>query len=178
MHATIRPYQDADWDRLCDIHDRARLDELRGSVDLAAFLTLAETAAPEGLFDGEVWVAVDPDERVVGFAAVADDELTWLYVDPDLYGRGVGRRLLRHVVSRCGPVVTTEALAGNAPAIALYQSEGFEIVETKTGGMTGNERFTVTGHIMRLEKRTPPLDTDRETRREEADAAKRRGVNP
>ena len=47
MNISIRPYEDADWERLGQIHDRARLDELRNSVDLAAFLPLADTA-PSG----------------------------------------------------------------------------------------------------------------------------------
>ncbi len=45
----IRPYQKTDWARLCDIHDRARIDELTGSVDLSAFLTLEQSAENEGL---------------------------------------------------------------------------------------------------------------------------------
>lgn len=151
MSLTIRPYRESDWERLCDIHDRARPDELRGSVDPAAFLPLAATAGPEGLFDGEVWVAADAD-RVLGFIAVANDELTWLYVDPDAYRRGIGRRLLGHALACCGPVVTTEALAGNAPAIALYASEGFTIVETVAGKLEGNETFPTTGVRMRLEQ--------------------------
>lgn len=151
MSVTIRRYLDADWERLCEIHDRARLDELRGSFDLAAFLPLTDTAGPEGLFDGELWVECDAD-RVLGFVAVADDEVTWLYVDPDVYRRGVGRRLLRHAVERCGPVVTTEALGVNAPAIALYESEGFAVVESVTGKLEGNESFPTTGVRMRLEK--------------------------
>lgn len=153
MEAIIRPYQDTDWEDLCEIHDRARPDELRaGSVDPDAFLTLAETAEPEGLFDGDVWVACVA-ERAVGFVAVDDDEVTWLYVHPDYHRYGIGRRLLRYAVGRCGPVVTTECLSGNTPAINLNVSEGFEVVETRTGKLAGNERFQATGVELRLRKR-------------------------
>lgn len=82
MEIIVRPYRDADWEDLCGSHDRARLDELQGSVDLVAFLTLAETAGPEDLFDGEVWVACDA-ERTVGFVAAEDDAITWLDAHPD-----------------------------------------------------------------------------------------------
>ena len=154
MRITIRPYQDADWEDICGVHDRARPDELLcGTVDPAAFLPLADTAGPEGLFDGEVWVACEAGGGVVGFLAAADDEITWLYVHPDHYGCGIGRQLLRHAVERCGAVVRTEALAGNAPAIGLYESEGFEVVETRSGKLTGNERFAATGVELRLRKR-------------------------
>lgn len=137
---------------MCEIHDRARLDELRGSVDLTAFLPLADTAGPEGLFAGDVWVA-SVEERVVGFVAVDGDEVTWLYVHPDYYRRGIGRRLFRHAVERCGTTVTVECLAGNTPAVGLYTSEGFEAGEPRTGRFTGNEGFSATGVEMRLRKR-------------------------
>jgi len=151
MDVELRPYQPADWPQMCTLHDRARIDELRGSVDLAAFIPLEQAAETEGLFEGVVWVACF-GERVVGFVAAAGDEITWLYVDPDYYRRGIGRRLLRHAVAQCGPEVTTEALAGNDAAIQLYLSEGFEIVETRAGKLAGNERFPATGHFMRLTK--------------------------
>lgn len=155
MNVDVRLYRPDDWPQLCAIHDRARVDELRGSVDLAAFIPLERSAEPEGLFDGELWVAC-VGERVVGYVAAADDEITWLYVAPDCYRRGIGRTLLRHAIARCGPVVTTEVLIGNSAAIQLYTTEGFEIVETRSGKLNGAEQFPATGHIMRLRKSSRP----------------------
>ena len=53
----LRNYTPEDWDAIATIHDHARLDELRVSVGVDAFLSLEATADSEGLFDGEVWVA-------------------------------------------------------------------------------------------------------------------------
>jgi hypothetical protein len=50
----LRPYSPTDWERLCAIHDAARVYELEASGLAAAFLTLEVTAENEGLFDGEV----------------------------------------------------------------------------------------------------------------------------
>ena len=94
----LRPYAPSDWVAINAIHDAARLDELRASVGVEAFLSLAQTAESEGLFDGEVWVA-ERDGRVVGFVAFTRDELTWLYTDPAHYRRGVGRTLLLHALT-------------------------------------------------------------------------------
>jgi ribosomal protein S18 acetylase RimI-like enzyme len=149
----LRHYNSADWDAISGIHDRARLDELRASVGLEAFLSLAATAENEGLFEGEVWVACD-GETVVGFIAFADDEVTWLYVSPDYYRRGIGKRLLRQAINRCGKIVSTSVLSGNNAALQLYLSEGFKIIETKTGKLNGNESFPATGHILELDKRS------------------------
>jgi ribosomal protein S18 acetylase RimI-like enzyme len=150
---TVRPYSDADWDAIARIHDAARLDELRNSAGVEAFLTLAETAEPEGLFDGSLWVA-EVDDTVAGFVAVDDDEVTWLYVDPRRYRRGVGRALLRHALATAGPVVEVTVLDGNPAALALYLSEGFTVTETRTGPLVGNEAFTATGHIMHRDAAT------------------------
>jgi hypothetical protein len=47
---TIRPYAPADWPRLCENHDAARMDELRAFGCPDAFLPLAAAANNEGLF--------------------------------------------------------------------------------------------------------------------------------
>ena len=143
----IREYHDSDWDAISRVHDAARLDELRHSAGLEAFLTLEQTAQGEGLFDGLLWVA-ETDGEVTGFVALDGDEVTWLYVDPVRYRRGIGRALLRHAVAHAGECAEVTVLDGNPAALALYRSEGFEVRETRTGPMAGNERFIVTGHIM------------------------------
>ena len=147
MEITIRPYSADDWDAIARIHDAARLDELRDSVGVEAFLTLQQTAEAEGLFDGQLWVA-EVDETVAGFVALDDNEVTWLYIDPQRYRRGIGRALLRHSITAAGPRVEVTVLDGNSPALNLYLSEGFTVTETRTGSLAGNETFTATGHIM------------------------------
>lgn len=145
MTITIRPYADTDWPALNRIHDAARLDELRPTVGVEAFLTLADTYENEGLFDDVVLVA-EYDGDVAGFIAVADHEVTWMYVDPERYRRGVGRALLRAALADAtGPVELT-VLDGNDAARALYESEGFVLQHTRTGPLVGNESFTATGH--------------------------------
>ncbi|MFJ2745784.1 GNAT family N-acetyltransferase [Streptomyces sp. NPDC087440] len=152
---TIRAYEDRDWAAIARIHDAARLDELRASVGGEAFRTLDDTYEGEGLFDGAVWVGESDEGAVVGFAALADDELTWLYVDPGWYRRGVGRQLLRHALAATGAsCVECTVLDGNTGALALYGSEGFVLRETRSGRLAGNEEFRATGHIM--EWRRPP----------------------
>lgn len=149
---TIRAYAASDWDALVRIHDSARLDELRDTVGLEAFLDLETTFENEGLFDGVVWVA-ELDGHVVGFIAIDDHEITWTYVDPQHYRRGVGRALLRFVLDSATGPVELEVLEGNAAAQSLYESVGFVVTSTKTGKLAGNESFAATGHMMTW---TPP----------------------
>lgn len=143
----LRPYAPADWNRLCEIHDAARRHELSAAGLSDAFLTLEQTAQTEGLFDGQLIVA-EVDGEVRGFAAFNDGELTWLYVDPSTYRRGIGRALLRHVIAASPGEVTTEVLVGNEVALALYLAEGFVILKRSDGKLAGNEGFAASGYLL------------------------------
>jgi ribosomal protein S18 acetylase RimI-like enzyme len=141
----LRPYSAGDWERLCVIHDAARVHELQASGLMQAFLTLEHTAQNEGLFDGEVIVA-EVEGEVSGFAAYTEGELTWLYVDPSRYKQGIGRRLLRHAIEASAGTISTEVLVGNETALALYLSEGFKVVRRVDGKLAGNESFAASGY--------------------------------
>ena len=145
----IRPYRNADYPRLCAIHDAARRNELALAGLSDAFLPLEVAAGREGLFDYALRVA-ELDGQAAGFAAFTDDELAWLYVAPTLARRGVGRALVEHALAEMGRPVSIEVLAGNAPALALYESCGFCRAETLTGKMPANEDFSVTVHVLEL----------------------------
>ncbi|RJF85894.1 GNAT family N-acetyltransferase [Sphingomonas cavernae] len=144
----IRDYVSGDWDVIAHVHDRARLDELWLTVGVDAFRPLAEIAHDEGLFDGTLCVAV-LDGVVSGFIATDAGEIAWLYTDPDLYRRGIARRLLRHAIALWEGEMRVSVLVGNDPALALYRSEGFEIVETRDGNLQCFDDFPARGHILR-----------------------------
>ena len=145
-----RPYQSTDWSRLCEIHDASRLDELSLTVGKEAFLSLEQTAASEGLFDDKLVVA-EVDGIVRGFIAYGDKELTWLYVDPQFYQKGVGRSLVRHALTDSASVMELEVLEGNTPALKLYLSEGFKVVKRIEGRLEGNADFVAAGLLLRRE---------------------------
>ncbi|MBE7382381.1 MAG: GNAT family N-acetyltransferase [Leptolyngbya sp. SIO1E4] len=147
----IRPYETADWSRLCEIHDASRLNELGLTVGTEAFLTLEQTAKNEGLFDDKLFVA-EVDNVVQGFVAYGDEELAWLYVDPKFCRKGVGRALVRHVVADSAPTIEIELLEGNTPALELYLSEGFKVIKRVEGQLVGNEEFAAVGLVLRREE--------------------------
>ena len=127
---TIREYSDEDWDAICRVHDRSRPDELRGSCDPRAFVPLAEDAEYREDFLRSRKLLACENDRVIGFVGVDGDYVSWLYVDPEHYGRGIGRQLLRRGMELAGRGVFTIALAGNARALFLYESEGFVVTGT------------------------------------------------
>lgn len=145
-----RPYKSTDWSRLCEIHDASRLDELSLTVGKDAFLTLEQTAENEGLFDDNLVVA-EVDGVVQGFVAYSDEELTWLYVDPQFYQKGVGRALVRQAIADSASAIELELLEGNTPALKLYLSEGFRVIKRLEGQLEGNEDFAAVGLVLRHE---------------------------
>ncbi|HEY1530703.1 MAG TPA: GNAT family N-acetyltransferase [Galbitalea sp.] len=155
----VRPYAESDWDAICRIHDAARLDELRGSVGLDAFLPLADTYENEGLFDNPVWVA-ELEGRVAGFVAASPDEITWIYVDPAMSRRGVARALMQEVFAHANDRIELEVLDGNDGARAFYEAIGFAYESSTTGKLTGNESFPATGHTLVWTKATGDPSAD------------------
>jgi GNAT superfamily N-acetyltransferase len=146
MH--IRSYASDDWERVCQIHDAARRDELAAAGLEAAFLTLEQTAENEGFHEYKVLVA-ETDGQVMGFVAFTADELAWLYVDPVSYGRGIGTSLIRAVLAEAKVPISAEVLDGNAAAVAAYRKAGFEVVGHEQGVMPGNEAFRVSVTVLR-----------------------------
>lgn len=133
---TYHTYQETDWKPICQIHDRARPDELRGSCDPRAFIPIEEDREVENLRNCRKFVACE-DETIVGFVGVDDKYLAWLYVDPQHYGKGLGRELLRMGLGEIGEGAWPIVLAGNHKAIILYESEGFREVKRFAGENNG-----------------------------------------
>ena len=137
----VRPYEQRDWLRIEAIHDQARRQELALAGLEAAFVPLRIAAEREALFDYALLVA-ELDGETAGFAAFCPGELAWLYVDPAMMRRGVGKALAA-VLAQCEGTVTAEVLLGNLPAKCLYESMGFTVAQVLSGVMPGNETFPV-----------------------------------
>ena len=77
----------------------------------------------------DIFVAMD-GTRLVGVAALyrPQDFLHSLYVTER--GRGIGKRLLHHVLAAAGGRLTLKCQTANKGAQAFYTREGFRCVET------------------------------------------------
>lgn len=104
MDLVIRPYTSDDWEGVCRVHDAARPIEVAEYMPPATVPEMRDAGVVDGEFyESNVHVAGDSSGDVVGFIAVHGEELTWMYVAPDVHRRGVGRRLLEHVRDELGP---------------------------------------------------------------------------
>ena len=73
-------------------------------------------------------------------------------VDPGFQGHGLGRRLLRGLLERADAIGATtflEVRTDNVAALALYRSEGFEVVGTR-------RRYYASGADAHTMRRDPP----------------------
>ena len=146
----IIPYEPACWAGIVDVHDAARVEELRYAGLETAFLPLAVAAEREGLFDYNVYVAKN-GETVTGFVAFTDEELAWLYVHPAYQRQGIGRALAVYALSKMSAEEKcVEVLCWNEPARKLYLDIGFTQEELLHGHMPGNEEFEVSAWRMTM----------------------------
>jgi ribosomal protein S18 acetylase RimI-like enzyme len=86
----------------------------------------------------EVWIAEDW-ARVVGFAALGDDLLEHLYVDPKAQNRGVGATLLTVAKERRPRSLRLWVFQKNVGARRFYERHGFMLVRL-TDGRDNEER--------------------------------------
>jgi len=116
---------------ICEVLVAAYTVEARliGVTDFAPLRRTAEdiAAAPSTFFgssaDGRLVAVAELEE--LGKEAV---NIASFAVLPAVFRRGIGLRLLRHVLEAVGSArVTVSTASANQPAIALYEKEGFAI---------------------------------------------------
>ena len=91
------------------------------------------------LAEQEVWLRED-DGRILGFAALDDAMLNYLYVEPDAIGRGVGSALYRHALTLRPDGFTFWVFQQNDRARRFYEQHGAVPIRFTDG--QGNEEKT------------------------------------
>lgn len=126
---TIRPYQEADQDRVMEVwlasarsghpfFDEAELSR-QGAQVRDLYLPSAET-----------WV-YEEDGQILGFIGLLDAIIGGLFIAPAAQRHGIGRALVMHAFSLKGPL-SVEVFEANASARAFYAACGFTETSRKT----------------------------------------------
>jgi GNAT superfamily N-acetyltransferase len=122
---TLRLARPEEHDELEELQRRASLelpeyrDQLLANPD-AIYL-------PEGqIANGQVIVA-ELDGEIAGFAAVVGGELDGLFVEPDLWGHGIGRTLVNAATHEARRKGLTLKVIANPRARRFYESCGFTV---------------------------------------------------
>ncbi len=70
-------------------------------------------------------LAVDEEDRAIGFMLVDQGHMEALFIDPDHRGTGIGKALVEEALGR-HPQLTTDVNEQNAQAIGFYKRLGFK----------------------------------------------------
>ncbi len=119
--------------------EKAAVADIPALVELEGILFPGDSPWTAQMFAGELAaghhyiVHRDPAGAVDGYAGVAllgdEAEVHTIGVRPAAQGAGIGRALLRGLLTHAtGRRVLLEVRTDNAPAIALYESEGFVVL--------------------------------------------------
>ena len=111
------------------------LEIWRSAVDAThQFLSPEDRAAIDVLVreqflpNAELWLAVDEDDRQMGWLAMDGDMIDALFVDPTAHGLGYGTELLNHAFTLDPPARTVDASEQATNAVPFYLSRGFRII--------------------------------------------------
>jgi GNAT superfamily N-acetyltransferase len=131
---TLRLARPEEHDALEDLQRRASLElpEYRDQL----LLNPDAIYLPEGqIANGQVIVA-ELDGEIAGFAAVVGGELDGLFVEPDLWGRGIGRALAGAATHEARNRGLALSVVANPRARPFYEHCGFSVegeVQTRFG---------------------------------------------
>ncbi|MDU7064441.1 MAG: GNAT family N-acetyltransferase [Lactobacillus paragasseri] len=125
----IRKYKDSDFDQLCHVMDRARIQELKTANMEQVFIQLKDAPYLRYLLKCKMYVATK-EEKIVGFVGLRPHELSFLYVDPNFQNLGVGKKLIEFALKRLERPIKLDVFTDNLAAKALYEKYGFKVVKT------------------------------------------------
>ncbi|WCN13253.1 GNAT family N-acetyltransferase [Marinomonas mediterranea] len=123
---TIRAYRDHDYPSIVDIYNSSKLDELRFEAKPFVLLRLEEDEKRlSSLRESDIYVY--EDGKVLGYGAHFGTEIRALFVCPSARRKGVGKALLKFLLSKLDGNVNLFVAKTNTPAKELYKSYGFVI---------------------------------------------------
>ena len=121
----LRPARPEEHDELEELQRRASLELPEYRAQLLANPD-AIHLPPAQIANGQVIVA-EWDGIVVGFAAVVGGELDGLFVEPDMWGQGIGRTLIDAATHEARQRGLTLAVIANPGARQFYENCGFSV---------------------------------------------------
>jgi GNAT superfamily N-acetyltransferase len=122
---TLRLAKPEEHEELEDLQRRASLELPEYREDLLANPD-AIHLPPAQIANGQVIVA-DFAGEIAGFAAIVGGELDGLFVEPDLWGGGIGRALIQAAAHQARLKGLSLTVLANPSARGFYESCGFSV---------------------------------------------------
>lgn len=137
----IREARPADVDAIAELYERSH-----GTLSFLPMLhTLEEHRAWFGqvVAQREVWVWED-GRTILGFIALGEATVEYLYVEPEMTGRGIGSALLGHAKARRPDGFSLWTFQQNTGARRFYERHGLRVLRLTDGER--NEERTPDAH--------------------------------
>ncbi|MDW7550681.1 GNAT family N-acetyltransferase [Pseudoalteromonas sp. SCSIO 43201] len=126
---TIRTYTEDDFQSIEEIYNLSKLDELAQEAAEFTLLPLSEDIPRnEQLFESQIFVY--ELGSIAAFCALCHTEIRALFVHPDHRGKGIGKDLLKYLLSLTSQEASLYVVASNCVAKEVYKSVGFVVTET------------------------------------------------
>jgi putative acetyltransferase len=106
------------------------LEIWRGAVDATHHFLSVEDRIAIGrevcgfLPQAPLTLAIDENDRPLGFMLIDKGHMEALFIDPAAFGRGIGTALVRHGLA-LHPGMTTDVNEQNEQAVGFYERMGF-----------------------------------------------------
>lgn len=123
---TIRKYKNTDFSEILKIYSVTKLEELRFESEEFNFLPLYADEKRFKAFQ-ECEVFVYEEAGIVGYCAFFGNEIRALFVLPQFQGKGIGKKMLKFMLTNIQGVPSLNLVASNLPAKKLYESFGFGV---------------------------------------------------
>jgi putative acetyltransferase len=122
---TIRRSLPTDAEALLDIWLRSvrATHDFLSEDDIQSFIPLVRQHA---LVDLEIWVLCSEQGSPVGFMGMSGSKIEALFLAPEFFRRGGGRRLVQHAQAMRGEL-TVDVNEQNPAAIRFYKACGFVV---------------------------------------------------
>jgi putative acetyltransferase len=131
-------YTAGDWDKIIDIWLRASL-KAHDFIPASFWKNAVDDMKSLYLPHSEVYV-VERGAEILGFAAMSEQTLAALFVDPAYQGQGIGSILLEEVKRRYGSILL-KVYVKNKSAVQFYKNKDFRVVSQEIDERTGEEEY-------------------------------------
>ena len=125
----IRPYTPEDFAQILEIYALGKLDELVFELNHFSLIPLNKDEKRFKIFR-QSNVFVYGDEKISGYVAINESEISSLFVHPNHRGKSIGGKLLEYAINHGPHPMTLQVVTSNTPAKNLYLKQGFKNQES------------------------------------------------
>jgi ribosomal protein S18 acetylase RimI-like enzyme len=136
MNLLFRKYCPQDFESICEIFSLSKKVEMSYSGIGIEIISLEKDEKLKSDFDNSQIIVAVLGEEILGFAGNNNDYISFMFVHPDYFGKGIGKALIMEVLIN-SQHVHLAVLKENIPAINLYKSFGFKIEKEFEGVYNG-----------------------------------------